>query len=54
MQAFSYLTLGILIFVLLGQKFDPTNPCSQFSDPDRQSLCSSDNYPTELIEDEEN
>jgi len=47
MQIFGYLTLGILVFVLLGQEIGSSNPCSQFSDPDRQSLCSSDNYPSD-------
>ncbi len=45
MQAFGYLTLGIILFVLLELEISSSNPCSQFSDPNRQSLCSSDNFP---------
>lgn len=47
MQAIGYLTLGILLFVLVGQEIGSSNPCSQFSDSNRQSLCSSDNYPSD-------
>ena len=43
MQAFGYLTLGLLLFVLIQQEIGSLNPCSQFSDPNRQALCSSDN-----------
>ena len=43
MQAFGYLTLGLLLFVLIQQEIGSLNPCSQFSDPHRQALCSSDN-----------
>jgi hypothetical protein len=52
MQVFGYLTLGFLLFVLLDQKIGSSNPCSQFSDPNRQSLCSSDNYPSDEFQDE--
>jgi hypothetical protein len=44
MQAFGFLTLGILMFVFLEIEIVSSNPCSQFSDPSRQSLCSSDNF----------
>ena len=47
MQAIGYVTLGLLIVVLLVQEVGLSNPCSQFSDPDRQSLCSSDTYPSD-------
>jgi hypothetical protein len=47
MQAFGYLTLGILMFMLLELEIDSSNPCSQFSDPSRQALCSSDNFPSD-------
>ena len=50
MQIFGYLTLGTLLFVLIGQEISSSDPCSQFSDPSRQSLCSSDNYPSDLVE----
>jgi hypothetical protein len=52
MQAIGYLTLGILRVVLLGQEIGASNPCSQFSDPNRQALCSSDNYPSDEPADE--
>jgi hypothetical protein len=45
MQAFGYLTLGTLLFVLIEQEISASNPCSQFSDPNRQVLCSTDNHP---------
>ncbi|NOT12922.1 MAG: hypothetical protein HOP23_13995 [Methylococcaceae bacterium] len=45
MQAFGYLTLGVLLFVLIGQEIGSSNPCSQFSDPSRQALCTTDNHP---------
>lgn len=53
MQAFGYITLGITLFVLLEQKIDSANPCSQFSDLNRHSLCSSDNYPANELTDGE-
>ncbi len=53
MQAFGYLTLGILLFVLVEQEIDSNNPCSQFSAQNRQSLCSSDTYPSNEHTDEE-
>jgi hypothetical protein len=53
MQAFGYLTLGIIMFVLLEIEIVSSNPCSQFSEPNRQSLCSSDNLPSMLPNDEE-
>jgi hypothetical protein len=46
MQAFGFLTLAILMFMLLEIEIVSSNPCSQFSDPNRQSLCSTDNYPS--------
>jgi hypothetical protein len=53
MQAFGYLTLGILLFVLVEQEIDSNNPCSQFSAQNRQFLCSSDSYPLDEYVDEE-
>jgi len=53
MQAFGFLTLGILMLVFLEIESVSSNPCSQFSDPSRQSLCSSDNYPSVEASDEE-
>ncbi len=45
MQAFGFLTLGILMLVFVELEIVSSNPCSQFSEPDRQSLCSSENSP---------
>lgn len=45
MQVFGFLTVGILMFIALEIEIASSNPCSQFSDPNRQSLCSSDNLP---------
>jgi hypothetical protein len=53
MQAFGYITLSILVFVFTIQKIDSANPCSQFSDLHKQSLCSSDDSPSGLLVDEE-
>jgi hypothetical protein len=52
MQAFGFLTLGILMVIFLEIEIASSNPCSQFSDPNRQSLCSSDNYPLTELNDE--
>jgi len=52
MQALGYLTLGILLLMMIEQGVGLSNPCSQFSDPDRQSLCSSDDYPADESADE--
>jgi hypothetical protein len=49
MQVFGFLTLTILMFMLLEIEIVSTNPCSQFSDPNRQALCSTDNYPSSEI-----
>ena len=46
MQAFGFLTLGIIMLALLEIEIVSSNPCSQFSDPNRQSFCSSDNFPS--------
>ncbi len=48
MQAFGFFTLGILLVMLLGIEAVSSDPCSQFSDPARQSLCTSDNFPALL------
>jgi len=53
MQAFGFLTLGILMFALLELEIVSSNPCSQFSEPSQHSLCSSDNYPSGEVTDEE-
>ncbi|ESS72703.1 hypothetical protein MGMO_50c00190 [Methyloglobulus morosus KoM1] len=53
MQAFGFLTLIILMFMSLEIELVSSNPCSQFSDPNRQSLCTSDNYPSADSTDEE-
>lgn len=45
MQAFGFFTLGILLIMLVGIEAVSSDPCSQFSDPARQSLCTSDNFP---------
>jgi hypothetical protein len=52
MQAIGIFTLGLLMLVFLGIETVSSNPCSQFSDPSRYSLCSSDNYPAELTDEE--
>jgi hypothetical protein len=38
MQAFGFLTLVILMFMMLEIEIVSSNPCSQFSDPNQQSL----------------
>jgi hypothetical protein len=48
MQAFGFLSLVILVMVLVEIEVASSNPCSQFSDPNRQAFCSSDDLP--LIE----
>jgi hypothetical protein len=48
MQAFGFLTLGIIMLALVEIEAVSSNPCSQFSEPARQSLCSSDNLPAML------
>ncbi len=53
MQALGYLTLGILMFVFVELEVVSSNPCSQFSDPTRQSLCTSDNLPSYVKDEEE-
>jgi hypothetical protein len=53
MQAFGFLTLVILMFVLLEIEIVSNNPCSQFSDPNRHSLCSTDNFPFSATNDED-
>jgi|GEM_PF-5615756 len=47
MQVFGYLTLGLIAFILIEQEINASNPCSQFSAPSLQSLCTTDNYPTD-------
>lgn len=53
MHTFGFVTLGILMFVLLEIEIASSNPCSQFSDPNRQSFCSSDNFPSDDLADDE-
>lgn len=53
MQAFCYLTLGIMMFALLEMEIASTNPCSQFSEPNRQAFCTSDNLPSMASADNE-
>jgi hypothetical protein len=45
MQVFGYLTLGLIAFILIEQEINASNPCSQFSSPSLQSMCTTDNYP---------
>ncbi len=45
MQTFGFLSLVILMFMFFGIEIVSSNPCSQFSEPNLQALCSSDSLP---------
>ena len=53
MQTFGFVALGILMLVFAEIEIASSNPCSQFSEPSRQSLCTSDNFPEMLSNDDE-
>lgn len=52
MKAFGLLTLVVLMFMYLEIEIVSSDPCSQFSEPNRQVMCSSDNFP-EFVANEE-
>lgn len=45
MKALGLLTLAVLMLMFLEIEIVSSDPCSQFSEPDRQAMCSSDNFP---------
>lgn len=50
MKTLGFLTLSVVLFVLIKQEMGLYSPCSQFSDPSRHSLCSTENHPSIDIE----
>jgi hypothetical protein len=45
MQAIGVFTLTMMVLMLLEIEVVSSNPCSQFSESGRQSLCTSDSLP---------
>lgn len=49
MQAIGFFTLAAMVFLLVEIEVASSNPCSQFSEPSRQIMCSSDDLPDYVV-----
>jgi len=53
MRTFGFLSLVLLMVMFFGIEIVSSNPCSQFSDPNRQAFCTSDSLPGFVANEEE-